>query len=404
MTSRREGSEERAPSGVPSSDAVDRAQGIAETLRAAAERIEEARALPLDVVSALHDARLFRLLLPRSIGGDEVHLKVLAEVMETVARADASTAWCLGQAAGCAMSAAYLTPDVARRLFSPADAVLAWGAGIQGKAIAVDGGYRVTGKWTFASGCANATLLGGHSYVFEADGRPRLGADGRQLDRTALFPVSKARIHDMWHTIGLRGTASYTYEVEDLFVPEEETIDRDKSEERNESGTLFLFPTTIAYAVAFSALMLGIAQGMVSDLAALALTKTPRGRPSSLVESQVFQSEYAQLEARLRSARTFLHTTIEESWDKARVSRDVPLIERANIKLASTYAINQGVEIAADAYRAAGQTAIFPVNPFERRLRDAYSASQQLQGRPANFITIGRVLLGLPPDSPVVLG
>jgi alkylation response protein AidB-like acyl-CoA dehydrogenase len=393
-----------AASDFPSSDAVARAQNIVETLRLAADRIEAARALPPDVVAALHDARLFRLLLPRSIGGDEVHLKILAEVMETVARADASTAWCLGQAAGCAMSAAYLEPEVARRLFGPTDAVLAWGAGIQGKAVAVDGGYKVTGKWTFASGCANATLLGAHSYVFEADGSPRRAADGRHLDRTALFSVSKARIHDVWHTLGLRGTASYTYEVDDLFVPEEETIDRDKTEERRESGTLFLFPTTIAYAVAFSALMLGIAQGMVSDLAALALTKTPRGTPSSLVESQVFQSDYAQLEARLRSARAFLHSTVEESWERAHACRDVPLVERANIKLASTYAINQGVEIAADAYRMAGQSAIFPVNPFERRLRDAYSASQQLQGRPANFITIGRVFLGLPPDSPVVLG
>lgn len=405
MASRRERGEERAASGASSSgDAVARAQSIVETLRAAADRIEDARALPPDVVAALHDARLFRLLLPKSIGGDELHLKVLAEVMETVARADASTAWCLGQAAGCAMSAAYLKPEVARRLFGPADAVLAWGAGIQGKAVATEGGYRVTGKWTFASGCANATLLGGHSYVFEADGSPRRGPDGRQLDRTVLFPLSKARIHDMWHTLGLRGTASYTYEVEDLFVPEEEAIDRDAVEERKESGTLYIFNGTAAYATAFSALMIGIAQGMVDDLAALAKAKTPRGAPSSLMESQVFQSEYAQLEARLRAARAFLHTTVGEIWERTRITREFPLVERANLKLASTYVINQGVEIAADAYRAAGQTAIFPVNPFERRLRDAYSASQQLQGRPANFITIGRVLLGLPPDSPVVLG
>ncbi len=403
MASRRDRSEVTA-SELPPAGAVARARSLVEMLRAAANRIEDARALPPDVVAALHEARLFRLLLPKSIGGDEVHLKTLAEVIETIARADASTAWCLGQAAGCAMSAAYLKPDAARRLFGPRDAVLAWGAGIQGKAVAVDGGYRVTGKWTFASGCANATLLGGHSYVFEADGTPRRRADGRQLDRTALFDVSKARTDDMWYTLGLRGTASYTFEVKDLFVPEDETIDRDEPAERTESGTLYVFNGTAAYASAFSALMLGIAQSMVSDLAALAMTKTPRGAPSSLMESQVFQSEFAQLEARLRAARAYLHTTLDEIWERTRATREFPLIERANLKLATTYVINQGVEIATDAYRAAGQTAIFPVNPFERRLRDAYSASQQLQGRPANFITIGRVLLGLPPDSPVVLG
>lgn len=404
MASHRERSEGQAAPGAPIVAPLARAQAITETLCAAADRIEQARALPRDVVEILHEARLFRLLLPKSIGGDEVHLRTLAEVMETVARADASTAWCLGQAAGCAMSAAFLKPAAARRLFGLRDAVLAWGAGIQGKAIAVEGGYRVSGKWTFASGCANATLLGGHSYVFEADGTPRRRADGRHLDRTALFPVAKARIDDMWHTLGLRGTASYTYEVQDLFVPEDETIDRDADAERIEDGTLYIFNGTAAYATAFSALMLGIAQGMVNDLAALAKAKTPRGAASSLMESQVFQSELAQLEARLRAARAYLHTTIDEIWERTRASREFPLIERANLKLASTYVINQGVEIAADAYRAAGQTAIFPVNPFERRLRDAYSASQQLQGRPANFITIGRVFLGLPPDSPVVLG
>jgi indole-3-acetate monooxygenase len=404
MASHKERSEELTAPGVPPSDAVARARGIVGTLHAAGDRIEDARALPSDIVAALHEARLFRLMLPRSIGGDELHLKTLAEVIEIVARADASTAWCLGQAAGCAMAAAFLKPEAARRLFGSADAVLAWGAGIQGKAVAVEGGYRVTGKWMFASGCANATLLGGHSYVFEADGTPRKRADGRQVDRTALFDVSKARIDDMWYTLGLRGTASYTYEVQDLFVPEDETVDREEPAELVERGTLFIFPGTAAYAAAFSALMLGIAQGMVSDLAVLARTKTPRGAPSSLMQSQVFQSELAQLEARLRAARAYLHTTLDEIWEKTRVTRELPLIERANLKLATTYAINQGVEIATDAYRAAGQTAIFPVNPFERRLRDAYSASQQLQGRPANFITIGRVLLGLPPDSMVVLG
>ena len=302
---------------VEASDAVARAHSVVETLRAAAGRIEAERALPPDVVAALHKARLFRLMLPRSLGGDEAHLKTLAQTMEVVAEADASTAWCLGQAAGCAMSAAYLKPDAARRLFGPADAVLAWGAGIVGRATAVDGGYRFTGKWTFASGCANATLLGGHSYVFNADGTPRLAPDGRHLDRTALFVKSKAKIHDIWHTLGLRGTASYTYEVTDLFVPEDETVDRDKDHERIATGDLFVFPTTYAYATAFSALMLGIAQGMVRDLTVLAATKTPRGQPSSLIESPVFQSQLAVLEARLRSLRAYLHTTIDEVWDKA---------------------------------------------------------------------------------------
>lgn len=381
------------------SDAVARAHAVAELLRASAARIEAERALPADIVTALHAAKLFRILLPRSLGGDELPLKALAQVIEVIASADASTAWCLGQGAGCAMAAAYLKPEVARRFFGPADAVLAWGAGIQGKAVAVPGGYLVSGEWTFASGCANATLLGGHSYIFEEDGTPRKRADGRQLDRTLLFVKAKAAINDVWHTLGLRGTASYTYSVENLFVPEEETINREDSQEVMEPGTLYVFHDTYAYAAAFSALMLGVAQALVRDLKVLAMTKTPRASASSLKESPVFQSQLAVLEARLRACRAYLHTTLDEIWEEIAATRQLPLEQRANLKLATTYVINEGVAIATEAYRAAGQNAIFATNPFEHRLRDALTASQQLQGRPANFVTIGRVLLGLPPDT-----
>ena len=380
-------------------DAVARAQGLVDLLRSAADRIEAARALPPDIVAALHEARMFRLLLPRSLGGDELHLTTLAKVMEVVGGADASTAWCMGQGAGCAMSAAYLKPEVAKHLFGPADAVLAWGAGIQGKAVAVEGGYRATGKWTFASGCANATLLGGHSYIFEKDGAPRKRPDGRQADRSLLFVKSKAIIHDMWHTVGLRGTASYTYEVEDLFVPEEETIDRENQKEVVEPGTLYVFSQTLVYGAAFSALMLGLADSLVRELKALAMTKTPRGAPSTLQESPVFQTQLALLEARLRACRAYLHATLDRLWDKAGATREVTIEDAADLKLATTYVINQGVEVATEAYRTAGSNAIFQNGSFERRLRDVFSASQQTQGRPSTFTTVGRVMLGLPPDT-----
>ena len=203
----------------------------------------------------------------------------------------------------------------------------------------------------------------------------------------------------MWHTLGLKGTASYTYEVENLFVPEEESIDREEPNEVFEPGTLFLFPVTYAYAAAFSALMLGIAQGLVLELKMLAMTKHPRAAASSLKESAVFQSQLAVLEARLRASRAYLHATLTEIWRKVEVTRELPIEERAHLKLATTYVINQGVEIATEAYRAAGETAIFAANSFERRMRDALTASQQTQGRPSNFITIGRVLLGLTPDT-----
>lgn len=383
--------------------ALERVRLVAPVVRRARQRIEAAREVPHDVMAALHAAGMFRLLLPRRLGGDELDLATHAEVVEAMAAADASTAWVMSQGAGCAMAAAFLSPDAARRLFGPADAVLAWGAGIQGKAVAVPGGYRVSGTWTFASGSRHATLLGGHSYVFEADCNPRRRTDGRHLDRTLLFPRARATVHDVWHTIGLKGTGSDTFAVEDLFVPDDETIDREEARELCEPGPLYKFSASLAYGAGFGGLMLGIARGMLDDLRALALVKTQRGALVALRDSPVFHTDYAKLEARWRAARMYHLNTLRDAWREVDRSGAITLQQRADCKLASTWIINEGAEIATSAYRMAGQTAIFPDNPFEQRLRDALSASQQTQARATNYITTGRIILGLEPDTTMFL-
>ena len=384
-------------------DCIGRARSVVDKLVAGAKRIESACELPSDIVEALHEARMFRLLLPRALGGDELDPAGLARVTEVIAAADASAAWCIGQAAGCAMTAAFLAPEVARRIFGPRDAVLAWGAGAQGKATAVDGGYRVTGSWAFASGLHNATWLGAHCKVFEADGSARLRADGRQAERTGLIPREKARIHDVWTVMGLQGTGSDTYDVVDFFVPEELTIDREDLAALRQGGPVYRFPGSLVYAGAFGGVMLGIARGTLSDLVALAGSKTPRGAASSLREAPVFQTNLAHLEARLRAARAYHLQTLTDVWSSVRGGAHLTLPQRIDIRLAATHAINEGVGIVTEAYRAAGQTAIFETSPFERRLRDALSASQQVQGRPTHYMTAGRHLLGLPPDTMMFL-
>ncbi|MDX2158358.1 MAG: acyl-CoA dehydrogenase family protein [Hyphomicrobiaceae bacterium] len=380
-------------------EAVERAKGLRDLLKEAAPRIEAARELPPDVLAALHEARMFRLLLPRSLGGYELDLRTHAEVLELIASADASTAWVMSQGAGCAMAAAYLTEEAAERWFGADNAALAWGAGIQGKAVAVDGGYRVTGTWTFASGSRHATLLGGHSHVFERDGRPRLRPDGSPADRTMLMKRSQARIDDVWDVVGLRGTGSDTFAVNDLFVPQADTIDRDRPDERRETGPLYKLSTTLAFGVGFSALMLGISRGMLDELTSLAMTKTPRAAVMSLRESPVFQTLIAQLEARYSAARSYLHATAADLYAAAQANGELTVEQRARLKLCTTWVINHSFEVIVDAYRAAGQTAIHPSNPFERRIRDAMTASQQTQARGTNYVTTGRVLLGLEPEN-----
>src|SRR5882724_7134294 len=199
----------------PATDYLLRAREFAPELAAAADEIERRRELPEPIVAALVECGFFRLLLPRSLGGAELLPASFVPVIEEIAKADASTAWCLNQASGCSMTAAYLEPAAACEIFGGPRGILAWGPG-PGKARVVEGGYRVTATWSFASGSHHATWLGCHVPIVEADGTPRLHADGSPVIRTMLFPKSKAGMTDIWHVIGLKGTGSDRFSVEDL--------------------------------------------------------------------------------------------------------------------------------------------------------------------------------------------
>jgi alkylation response protein AidB-like acyl-CoA dehydrogenase len=380
-------------------DCVERARALVPLLAEAAERIELQRELPADVLEAMHDAGLFRLTLPRSLGGAELPLGVLAQVTETIAGADASAAWCLGQALGCALSAAFLDEAPAERVFGSRDAVLAWGAGVGGRAVATDGGYRVSGTWRFASGGKHATWLGGHCEVIEADGSPRPAPGGGHAHRTALFPRDAASIADDWYVMGLRGTRSEGYSVDNLFVEDALTLDRETAAERRLDATLYRFNTTNVYASAFSGVALGIARTVLDDLVALAGHKHPRGALSAMRESPVIQTRLAEVEAQLASARAYQQQVLDEVWQTVDRTRELAMQDRVRIRLATTYAINEATNVVEQVYRLAGATAIFESQPFERRFRDAHAVSQQVQGRHTNYETVGRFMLGLDVDT-----
>ena len=234
-------------------DYVARAEALAPKIEAMSDDIERLRRLPPELVADLHAAGLFRLLLPRSQKGAEVDPETFFRVIEAIAKADASVAWCLGQAAGCAMSAAYLDHAVAWKMFgSDPKAVLAWGPGPKVKAVAVDGGYRVTGTWSFASGCRHATWLGAHCPIFEADGTPRLDLDGLQVERTFLVPAGEVTWTDIWSVIGLRGTASDAFSLNEHFVRHDHSITRDFQRECRESGPLYRLSAMAMYQLAFA--------------------------------------------------------------------------------------------------------------------------------------------------------
>ena len=382
---------------------VARARALRPELEAAASETDEKRELPARIVDRLVELGLYRMTLPRAVGGAELDLPTYVEAIEALAMGDGSAAWCVGQAADMAQPEAYLPEAAAAEIFADRRAVVAWGQG-QSKAIACEGGYRVTGRWSFASGIRQATWIGGHAPVFEADGTtPRRNAAGDTVLHTFLFPRARVRLVDVWHVIGLKGTGSDNYEVDDLLVPDAFVFVRDPARRRIDAP-LYRFPITSIYASGFAGVALGLARSLLDAFITLAGMKTPRLQKSGakLRENNTVQGQVGFAEARLGSARLYLVETLGRVWQEVAASDAITVEQRMRIRLASTYAIAAAREVADVAYHGAGALAVLASNGFERRFRDIHAVTQQVQARQQHFETVGQYLLGLEPDLSVV--
>jgi alkylation response protein AidB-like acyl-CoA dehydrogenase len=378
---------------------VARAEAVQPAVAAASTEIEQSRRLPPALLDRLHEAQLFRLLLPRSSNGIETDPVTFFHVIETIARADGSTAWCLSQAGGCAMAAAYLELPVAHEIFGKDPrAVLAWGPGPRVKAVECEGGYRVTGVWAFASGGRHATWLGAHCPIYKADGSPRLDSEGQHAERTMLVRTEDVAWTDIWNTVGLRGTASDQFALNDFFVRSDHSIIREFERECRENGPLFRMGNGTCYQVGFAGVACGIARGALDCFIDLAKGKVPRGNIKPIKDNAVVQSGLAQAEANLRSARAYLLQSMAEIWKHLCAGNMITVDQRMTVRMASTHAIHKGREAVDFAYNAAGATAIFDNHPLERRFRDIHTVTQQLQGRSSHFETVGAWMLGAEAD------
>lgn len=368
---------------------VARAHALHPLLKQEGDEVNQRRELTPPIVKALKEGGFFRMLQPRSIGGMELKPSDFSRVTEALSAADGSTAWVVCQGNGCSMSAAYLAPDVAKAIFGSVDGILAWGPpGAPFEAEPVPGGYCISGTWRFASGSQNATWLGAHMKVV-----------GRKEIRTMLFPKSSVTMVDIWHTLGLRGTASNEYVVKDLFVPDDHTMLRDKPVDRRETGPLYRFGSSQLYSAGFAGVGLGLARGLIDAFLDLPATKVSRGASKPLRENNVVQSQLAQSEAKWHSARAFLHNTLDEIYDYVVEHGEMTEHHAAMMRLASTWAINQSREAVNTMFHCAGSVAVFESQPFERRLRDIHTVSQQSQGRQLHYESVGQIMLGLPPEN-----
>lgn len=393
---------------------IARARALRPLLESAASRIDADCALPPDVLDALFEARMFRMFLPHTFGGAELEPATFFQVVCEIAAGDASAAWCVAQSSGCSMSAAYMEPAAAHRVFGDARAAVAWGysLGPQCRATPVPGGWKVNGTWGFGSGNRHAGWIGAHCHRTNEAGEPLKHPDGRPLERTMLVPRSSVTIkEDTWHVVGLRGTGSDTYSVADLFVPAEYSLvpratarDHHLPEgaapelepERREQGPLYRMAPMNVYQAGFAAVGLGVARATLDAFIGLATRKTPSGTGNPLRSDGWIQSRIALSEARLQSARAWIISILRTMWLECRAGQ--PSFEsRVQLRLASTYAIHEAREVVHSSYADAGATAIFESNPFERRLRDMNAVSQQVQANFSHLQSVGQYYLGLQP-------
>lgn len=378
---------------------VARAETVRSAVVAASNQIEQSRRLPPALLDKLHEAELFRLLLPRSSRGIETDPVTFFHVIETIAQADASTAWCLSQAGGCAMAAAYLDLPVAQAIFGQDPrAVLAWGPGPRVKAVECEDGYRVTGVWAFASGGRHATWLGAHCPIFKADGSPRLEENGQQAKRTMLVRTGDVQWTDIWNTVGLRGTASDQFALNDFFVRSDHSITREFDRECRENGPLYRMGSGTCYQVGFAGVACGIARGALDCFLDLAKNKIPQGNKSPIRDNAVVQSGLAQAEVNLRAARGYVLQSMAEIWKDLCGGAMITVAQRMTVRMAATHAIHKAREAVDFAYNTAGATAIFENHPLQRRFRDIHTVTQQLQGRISHFETVGAWMMGAEAD------
>jgi len=328
--------------------------------------------------------------VPSALGGLEAAPATTLSAAEWIARGDASAGWCVSIAATSSLLSAYLPAEGASEIFGDPRTVAAGVWAPRGRAAIVDGGLRVSGRWSFCSGISHSEWL--FAGCLLDDGQA--GAAGPAL-RVVALPTTELEILDSWHTSGLRGTGSHDAVADDLFVPDHRVLSLLDTHPRIEAP-LYRFPVFGFFALSIAAAALGNARGAIDDLIELAGGKTGLGSSRVLAERPATQAAVGEAEAALRAARALYYATIEEAWASAQ--RDGPVEEplRLGLRLAATHAVRTSAEVARSMYDLGGGTAIYEDSPLQRRFRDAHTATAHFQVNPATWELTGRLLLGLP--------
>lgn len=344
------------------------------------------------------EAGLFRMCVPQIFGGAEVDAATMVEAIEELAKADGSAGWCAMICATSGLVSAYLPEDTAREVYAQGPTVVTGGVyAPHGRASVVAGGYRVSGRWPFASGCEHCTWLMGGCVVLD-DGKPRLLANGQPDSRMMLFPAADVEIIDTWTVSGLRGTGSHDIAVTDRFVPEGRSVSL-ITDRPGQPGPLYTFPVFGLLALGIAGVALGIARSAIDELVRLAAAKTPTSNRRRLGERAVIQMQVAEAEALLRAARAFLFDAIGDAWQSAQGAGALSVTQRAVLRLAATHAATSAAKVVDLMYTAGGGTSIYAASALQRQFRDIHVVTQHMMVAQPTYELTGRIFLGVDTDT-----
>jgi alkylation response protein AidB-like acyl-CoA dehydrogenase len=384
---------------VSSKEFGNEIQGLLPRIRERREEIERGRRLPVDLVDQLVATGVFRLAIPRGLGGEELDPVDQVRVIETISTADGSTGWCTMIALGNGLFAGYMLERGAKEVF--ADPALPTAASIAptGTAAVVDGGLRVSGRWRFASGIEHAGWVLAGCIVVENEA-PRTTPSGTPEIAHVFMPVSEVEIHDTWYASGLCGTGSQDFQAADVVVPEQRMVwVFDPARHRPEP--LFQTPVLALFAPHIAAVGLGVARAALDELTLLATEKTPTFSTSCMADKPVTQVELARAEATLGGARSFLYDALDDLWQTVVTGREPTKRQHAMCRIASVHASETAAAIARTASVLAGGTSLYTSSSLQRHARDAEAVTHHVTQSPQIWEECGRVLLGLEPLFPV---
>jgi indole-3-acetate monooxygenase len=370
------------------------ARGLEPLVNSLRDRFDQDRKLPPALVDAMAGAGLFGMWKPRALGGPELAPLEMLTVIEELARQDASVGWCAVIPAGYSRLSGAMEDAAAREVFCEGRGVLVGALTPSGKAIAVPGGWRVTGRWSYGSFIEYSDWVLGNCVT------DRATADGPEF-RLCLFPRAAVEVFDIWHVGGLRATGSNDFAVTDLFVPEALSIPAPGTNPPpRRPEPLYAIPLPSTFVSCIVSVMLGAARAAIESVIEIAASKTTAGSGPVLRDRPSAQADLAKAEALLRSGRAYLFDELGAMWNDTVAGRPVSMQSRAQVRLAAVNCGQCAIGATDLMYQLAGGVSLFQGGRLERSFRDVHAAGQHFVMSPQTWLEpIGKVLFGLPPGT-----